>query len=275
MSFKKSNGIYFADTKADLELILAAMGEECWVIEEADKYMAMSDGTWVKQTSDDEAAITKEEVASMIPDTSNFMTKEEMSDFALKSDIPNVSDFASKSDIPDVSKFLSKEYVDAFYSPKKYEITTVPKGTIVDYREKEIRVFCPESVEFTKQNVGANGDASMHYMTFKAYAPEGAVSFKEGDRGVIIDEMHDFKSSAAGTDKFGRNYSVLWLALAKFDEASGTWNYFGKTSTIEKMIGWTYCVEWYDADGVMIGTDKIRINLSNADCHLNLNPYLG
>lgn len=39
------------------------------------------------------------------------------------------------------------------------------------------------------------------------------------------------------------------------------------------MIGWTYTVEWYDADGVMIGNDQIRINLANESCYLGTEPY--
>ena len=68
---------------------------------------------------------------------------------------------------------------------KKYEITDVPKYTIVDYREKEIRVMCPANTQWVKQNVGSTGNANMYYMSFKAYAPEGAVSFKEGELFLI------------------------------------------------------------------------------------------
>lgn len=155
----------------------------------------------------------------------------------------------------------------------KYEITHKPVGTLVDYGEKEIRVMCPCDTQWSKQNVGTTGNANMYYMGFKAYAPEGAVSFKEGDRGVIVDEMFTFDSEFAGTDEFGRNYSICWLALASYDEASGAWTYFGKNSTINKYIGWTYIVEWYNADGIVIASDCIRINLSNEECHSSVEPY--
>lgn len=105
----------------------------------------------------------------------------------------------------------------------------------------------------------------MYYMQFRAYAPEGAVSFKEGDRGVIIDEMYTFDDDFAGVDQYGRKYSVCWLALASF--SNDTWTYYGKDSRTDKYIGWTYVVEWYDANGVVIGSDSIRINLSNENCH--------
>ena len=163
----------------------------------------------------------------------------------------------------------------ACYRPIKYEIGNTPKGTIVDYgRSKEIRVFCPTSVEFKKQNVGATGNANMYYMSFKAYAPEGAVKFKEGDSGVIVDEEFDFSGDFAGTDEYSRNYSIVWLPLASYDESTDTWTYLGKNSTDEKFVGWTYVVEWYDAEGVMIDTDMIRINLSNEDCHFEATTAL-
>lgn len=174
------------------------------------------------------------------------------------------SEIAKKADIKEVK---------AVYKPIKYEITSKPEGTLVDYRDKEIRVMCPENTKWVKQSVGGTGNANMYYMAFKAYAPEGAVSFKEGDRGEIIDEMFTFDSDFAGTDEFGRNYSICWLALASYNESSDTWTYFGKNSTTEKFIGWTYVVEWYNEDGVVIDSDSIRINLSNEKCHSSIEPY--
>ena len=184
----------------------------------------------------------------------------------LKANVENLdSEIAKKADIKEVK---------AVYRPIKYEITSKPEGTLVDYRDKEIRVMCPENTEWVKQSVGSTGNANMYYMGFKAYAPEGAVSFKEGDKGIIEDEMFTFvDNDFAGTDEFGRNYSIVWLALALYDEASDTWTYFGKNSTTEKFIGWTYIVEWYNADGVVIDSDSIRINLSNEKCHYSIEPY--
>lgn len=159
------------------------------------------------------------------------------------------------------------------YETRKFDISGTPEGTLVDYRDHEIRIMCPADAEFKKQEVGTNGNPNMYYMTFKAYAPEGAISFKEGDRGVIIDEMHSFDESAAGIDEFGRKYSVCWLALAMYDTNTDTWTYFGKNSNESKYIGWDYCVEWLDKDGVKIGYDSVRINLSNENCHNINKPY--
>lgn len=164
------------------------------------------------------------------------------------------------------------DVVEASCERIKYSIANVPEGTQVDYREDEIRVFCPENTEWKQQNVGANGNANMYYMSFYAYAPAGAKYFKEGDRGVIIDEEFTFDGPASGVDAYGRKYSVCWLALASYSEANG-WTYFGKNSSTEKYIGWDYVVEWYDENRKLIGSDSIRINLSNAECHKVVQPY--
>lgn len=169
-----------------------------------------------------------------------------------------------------ITKLDKKENI---YMKKSYEITNVPVGTLVDYRDKEIRVMCPVNTIFTKQNVGTTGNANYFYMAFKAYAPEDAVSFKEGDQGIIEDEMFDFTGDFAGTDEYGRNYSIVWFALASYEEATDTWTYFGKNSNANKYIGWNYVVEWYNADGIVIASDGIRINLSNEDCHSIIEPY--
>lgn len=166
-----------------------------------------------------------------------------------------------------------KEEITNLYDTKRYEISNLPAGCVVDYDDKEIRVFCPQNTEWTKQNVGANGNADMYYMSFKAYAPKDAVSFKEGDRGVIVDEMYTFDDAFAGIDEYGRKYSICWLALASYNTDADEWSYFGKTSTEKKYIGWNYIVEWYDANGVIINSDTIRINLSNENCHYNNEPY--
>lgn len=169
--------------------------------------------------------------------------------------------------------FLSKKEALASYETKRYEISELPEGASVDYGDDEIRVFCPENTKWTKQNVGSTGNKNMYYMAFKAYAPKEAVSFKEGDRGVIIDEMHTFDEAFSGIDEYGRKYSICWLALANYDEGNDEWTYFGRNSTTKKYIGWSYIVEWYNEDGIMIDSDSIRINLSNENCHYTNEPY--
>lgn len=159
------------------------------------------------------------------------------------------------------------------YEKIKYEISHKPVGTLVDYREKEIRIMCPEDTEWVLQNVGPTGDSTQHYLGFKAYAPEEAVSFKEDLAEVIADDtMYYFEDNDfAGVDAYGRKYSICWLAAAHYE--NDVWTYYGASSSKERYIGWYYSVEWYNSDGVVIASDCIRINLSNEACHSAIEPY--
>ena len=139
---------------------------------------------------------------------------------------------------------------------KKHIIENVPEGTLVDYRDNEIRIMCPKDAVFTKQNVGETGNPNMYYMSLKTMAPEGAVAFREGDRGVVLPEVMQLD---------GKNSKTIWLALASL--SGENWIYFGKTSTAAKFIGWDYVIEWLDENGNVIETNCMRINLSNEECH--------
>ena len=155
---------------------------------------------------------------------------------------------------------------------KKFEITDVPIGTLVRMNENEIRIMCPVDTEWIKQTVGIGGDANCYYATFKTFVPsDNVVGYIEhlGDQ-VDKEILTDFS-----TDKYGRRYQPTWLALAKYDESTGVWNYYGKNSSEEKFIGWDYQIDWYDVDGKVIASDCIRINLSNEGCHSSIKPYYG
>lgn len=156
------------------------------------------------------------------------------------------------------------------YVARKYDISGTPNGTLVDYRDHEIRIMCPADAEFTKQNVGTNGDANTYYMTLKTYAPNDSVVGYIEHIGNQADAevLTDIK-----IDEYGRRYQPTWLGLATYNETTGTWTYYGKNSSIDKYIGWDYRIDWYNADGVMISTDSVRINLSNENCHYNNKPY--
>lgn len=153
---------------------------------------------------------------------------------------------------------------------KRYVIENVPAGTLVDYFDKEIRVMCPANSEFVKQTVGAGGDANTYYMTFKTFAPsDDVVGYIEHLNGKADAEvLTDLK-----TDEFGRKYQPTWLGLAKYDDANSAWTYYGASSSTEKYIGWDYQIDWFNADGVMVKSDSVRINLSNEDCHSEIEPY--
>lgn len=171
------------------------------------------------------------------------------------------------------SGHMSKDEAKATLEHVKYEVAHKPTGTLVDYRDKEIRIMVPSDTEFSHQNSGANANANMYYIGFKAYAPDEAVSFKEDQSEIIVDNtMHYFvDNDFAGIDEYGRKYSIVWLPVANY--ADGAWSYYGAKSSASKYIGWYYSVEWYDANGTMIASDCVKINLSNEKCHNNIEPF--
>lgn len=165
---------------------------------------------------------------------------------------------------------LIVDSIPSVYVARKYDISGTPKGTLVSYGEHEIRIMCPANAEFTKQSVGAGGDANNYYMTFRTYCPnDSAVGYIEHLGGTSDAEvLTDIK-----TDEFGRRYQTTWLSLAKYDETTGEWTYYGKTSSTDKYVGWDYQIDWYDASGIIVASDSVRINLSNEYCHANNKPY--
>lgn len=164
--------------------------------------------------------------------------------------------------------------LDASVELKKYEIRNTPVGTLVDYNDKEIRVMCPKDTVFVDQPVGVTGDPNKYYISMRVYAPHsGIVSFKEDMNLVITDDtMHHFEGNDfAGIDAYGRKYSIVWLAVAYKED--GVWHYYGEKSSKSKYLGFNYSVEWYDEAGVRVGSDCIRISLSNEECHNVIEPY--
>ena len=159
---------------------------------------------------------------------------------------------------------------DNKYISKKYEILTPPAGTLVNYGDREIRIMVPKDTVFTKQNVGATGNANVYYITFRTYAPNNnVVGYKEH----LNDQVDSSILTDLKTDAYGRKYQTTWLGVASYDSTTGTWSYYGKNSTTTKYIGWNYGIDWYDNNNVMIASDRIRINLSNENCHDVIEPY--
>lgn len=178
--------------------------------------------------------------------------------------IGSVKDYADEKDakVLNVAKHT--------YEQIKYEVTGVPNGVLVDYREDEIRIMCPVDTVFTKQSVGVGGNSNSYYMTFKTYFPnENAVGYIEHLGELVDDEI----LTKASTDEYGRKYQSTWLALADYDESTGSWKYRGAESTKDGYYGYDYQIDWYNADGVMIASDSVRINLSNEECHFSVEPY--
>ena len=238
---------YMADTVEDLkDLPWHSMGDTCYVIENGKTYHVNSKHEWIcpEDTAVQEAI-----------DLSGYVTKEEIADT--------------------LAQYITADAL-AKHSASKYEIRNCPEACSIDYRDKEIRIFCHEDAEYKLQNVGEGGNPNMYYMTFRSYAPEGAAYLKEGDKGVIIDEVISLTNgTGTGVDKFGRKYKDHWFALAMYNTTNDTWTYFGNNSNTDKYLGWTYVVEWYDENNKMINTDAIRINLSNRNCHNSLHHYYG
>lgn len=189
----------------------------------------------------------------------------QISDALLSGDYISAKDandtFLSKVEANDT--LLSKVDGAKTFERVKYEIADTPIGTLVDYREKEIRIMVPADAQFTKQAVGAGGDANSYYLTLKTYAPKDAVGYIEH----LGDKVDSEVLTNLVTDAYGRKYQPTWLALAKYDDTTGAWTYHGKSSSTKHYFGFDYQIDWYDANGVIIESDKIRINLTNESCH--------
>ncbi len=179
---------------------------------------------------------------------------------------------ATKVDADDVDAKISK----AVSSIEDYEVSDKPDGTLVDYRDKEIRIMCPANTEWHLQTSGENADPNSYYIGLKAYAPfDTVVSFKEDLAQTISDTtMYYFEGNDyAGVDANGRKYSIVWLPVAKYDNTSKTWTYHGANSKDGKYIGWYYSVEWYNTAGEIVASDCIRINLANENSYSSVNPF--
>lgn len=161
----------------------------------------------------------------------------------------------------DISHLTTKAEVKKLHQ-RKYEVSGLPEGTLVNYSEKEIRVMCPEGTEFHTQQVGAGGLSNRYYMTMTMFAPEGAVTFREGAQGVLEDEIRTVSNGKRSR----------WFSLAILNEETGEWTYRGAESTAENCIGWTNIVEWYDAEDKVISRETIRINLANEECFDKVAP---
>lgn len=170
----------------------------------------------------------------------------------------------------EVAEKADADEVESSYEKIKYEITDVPVGTLISYHEDEIRVMCPTDAVWKKQTVGEGGDANKYYATFKTYVPNDEVV---GYIEHLGDQVDSEILTTFSTDKYGRRYQPTWLAFASYDESTDTWTYYGKNSSTNKYIGWDYQIDWYNADGVMIASDSVRINLSNENCHSSIEPY--
>lgn len=275
---------------AEMQEILTPSGEgEKTLLERIEGVESQLSGTGegsVEQKIIDEVTSQIDDFANKVSDDKTVNTFKELVDYVathgteaadMAADITELQGLVGNTSVNDqivaaiaASGHVAKTEALAIFEKVKYEISSKPIGTLVDYREKEIRVMCPADTAWALQQSGENADPLKYYIGFKAYAPnDSVVSFKEDLKQPIEDDtMYSFEGNDfAGIDAYGRKYSIVWLPVAKYDEATSTWTYYGKNSTANKYIGWYYSVEWYDANGVKVASDTIRINLTNEDCH--------
>lgn len=198
-----------------------------------------------------------------------------------------VVDEISKIKIPDTSDFITtipEEYVtDEELSAKgyltehqslegyaktatvvsqKYEVLPVD-GMLVLYGDNEVRINTAR-VQPVLQDVGATGNPNMYYVTFRAYAPEGATQVIEGQSDKL-----DTAFSPLATDAYGRKYTTIWAAIAMTTDGGNTWSKWGDSSTVDKYLGFYYNFHWYNED-TLISMDKVRVILTNDACHNDL-----
>lgn len=158
----------------------------------------------------------------------------------------------------------------------KYEVLSTPDNTMVDYRDKEIRVMCPADTAWELQNIEGVEDKNSYYIELRMYSPSNIVTGFKTDmkESVENDVMHSFKDDAmGGTDAYGRDYCKVLLPVAKYDEASQTWTYHGAESTADKFVGWPVSIKWYKEDGKMVDSDCLYLNLTNEQCHTAIDPF--
>lgn len=235
-------------------------------------YVGWIDKDGKKVICDDSAEFDalEEQLEAQIATKANATEVE--SQLSKKADAEEVkAELATKVEAEEVDAKIKQAVQDIKHPPDsvKYKILDAPSGTLVDYFDKEIRIMCKSDAAFVKQAVGTGGNPNCFYVTLKTYAPDDAVGYIEhlGEQ-VDAEVLTDLK-----TDEYGRKYQLTWLAVAVYDEASGTWSYYGKSSSKNKYIGWDYQIDFYDVDGVMIESDCVRINLSNEQCHSTVEPY--
>lgn len=150
----------------------------------------------------------------------------------------------------------------------RVEIGNVPSGTLVNYGQDEVRVMVPSDTVWT-----ANRE-NKYYMSAKLFAPSNAKYFRESLAQDITDETYyEFENyEFSGIDEHGCKYSLVWLPMA--EQSGETWTYTGSLSAMDKgFIGWYWHANWYDENKNLIGSDIIRINLSNESCHNFEQPY--
>ena len=226
-------------------------------------------------------AIAEAELSDKDVDISGLVTKDEIKNLASISyvdekvagiEIPEVptkvsaftNDAGYITEHQDLSEYATKQFVSKIAITQKYEVLPVD-GMLISYRDGEVRLNTQRVIP-TLQNVGETGNANMYYVTFRAFAPEGATKVIEGLNGKLDEEF-----SSLATDSYGRKYITIWSAIASTPDGGNTWTKWGDSSTLDKYLGFYYHFHWYNED-TLISTDKVRVILTNDECHDDLVP---
>lgn len=165
---------------------------------------------------------------------------------------------------------LTMNGLSSLYKGQNYEIVGVFNDTRVNISDDEIRLMFPKGTPFTDQSSGSGSEADKWYFGIRFFAPNDKIDgYKEGPQEVE-DKLIKFDDEFSGTDKYGRKYSVVWFPAAH--KVDGEYKYFGDGSSENGYIGWWHTIEWYVGE-TCVGSNRIRINLSNETCHNNAKPY--
>lgn len=262
--------LYATTEYVDNEIEKAKQGFEKYDDTEIKNRIAANEES-IKSLSGDGTGSVKETVANAIAEVVNgapedFDTLKEVADW-IKNDTTGAAKI--QNDINELNKktpFIEELEHRAVLN--RVEIGNVPTGTLVNYYQDEVRVMAPSGTTWT-----ANRE-NKYYMSAKLFAPSNAKYFKESLAQQITDETeYEFEGNDfAGIDEHGCKYSLVWLPIAELKDE--TWNYLGDLSAIDKgFIGWYWHADWYDENHELIGSDIIRINLSNEICHSFEQPY--
>ena len=171
------------------------------------------------------------------------------------------------------------------YDTVKYELVKdgLPAGCRVASHDDEIRIMFPSNTEWKDQTSGAGSDPNAYYIGVKLFAPNKDVDGFYRGEGKEIQKEKGYVTctkggDTGGIDTYDRRYYIVWLPVARKDEQE-SWTYYGEKSEESHYIGWYITVEWYEEnpttheDAKAIGSETIRINLSNENCHNSTLPY--
>ena len=152
----------------------------------------------------------------------------------------------------------------------RIEIDNVPKNTMINYFQDEVRVAAPASTVWV-----ANKDDKF-CMSARMFAPAEAKYFKDALSTSIPEdaEFHEFEGyELSGIDDDKCKFALCWLPLAEKDE-TGELVYNGLKSDVDGgFYGWYWKCEWYNENKELIGTDCLKINCVTEDQQSLERPY--